>query len=293
MRANQKILVVDDDPVVGKSFNRVLSNKGYIVIHAQNAQEALTKLQDVDLIYTDIKMPGMNGLEFAEEMKARRPWTPVVIITGFGTQANEARAKAAGVTAFLQKPLSPEMIEGSALDALRQPEPPLMEAAVAKAEVVTVEATPAVAEAKPSLLKNIALFAAAPFIGLAYFVLLPVVGLAALAVFGIRQLLKLQATKKVLTFAKNVALFAAAPFIGLLYAMLLPLVGFGVVAGMGFKALMKYPAARNAFQVVKQAGLVVAAPFIGLAFIIALPFAGAAMLAWTGTRALMTKLNLA
>jgi CheY-like chemotaxis protein len=293
MRANQKILVVDDDPVVGKSFNRVLSNKGYIVIHAQNAQEALTKLQGVDLVYTDIRMPGMNGLDFAEEMKARRPWTPVVIITGFGTEANEARAKAAGVTAFLQKPLSPEMIEGSALDALRQPEPPLMDAAVAKAEVVSAGTMQAAAEDKRSLLANIALLAAAPFIGLAFFALLPTVGLAALAVFGIRRLLKMQTAKKVLTFVKNVALFAAAPFIGLLYAMLLPLVGFGVVAGMGFKALMKYPAARKAFAVVKQAGLVVAAPFIGLAFIIALPFAGTAMLALTGTRALMTRLDLA
>ncbi len=292
MRANQKILVVDDDPVVGKSFNRVLSNKGYIVIRAQNAQEALTKMQDVDLVYTDIKMPGMNGLALAEEMKARRPWTPIVIITGYGTLANEARAKAAGVTAFLHKPLSPEMIEGSAAYALRDPEPALIEtaappvAAVAPAAAVTTEA-------QPSFVRTIALLAAAPFIGLAFFVFTPILGLAALAVFGLRRLMQLPATKKVLHFTKNVALFLAAPFIGLLYAMLLPVVGFAVVAGMGYKALNKYPAARQTFQAMKQAGLVVAAPFIGLAFIITLPFAGAGMLAWTGTRALMNKLDLA
>lgn len=294
MRVNQKILVVDDDPVVGKSFNRVLTNKGYIVIHAQNAQEALTKMQDVDLVYTDIKMPGMNGLEFAEEMKARRPWTPVVIITGYGTLANEARAKAAGVTAFLHKPLSPEMIEGSAAYALREPEKALMTAVAPAVEAVAPEAVAkAETDAQPGFIRTIALLAAAPFIGLAFFVFTPILGLAALAVFGLRRLLQLPATKKALHFAKNVALFLAAPFIGLLYAMLLPVVGFGVVAGMGFKALMKYPAARHAFHAMKQAGLVVAAPFIGLAFIIALPFAGAGMLAWTGTRALMNKLDLA
>src|SRR5208282_5053950 len=112
MSALHKVLVVDDDPVVGKSFNRVLSQKGYVVINAQNAQEALNELQggDYDVVFTDIKMPGMDGIELAEQIKAKRPWTPVVIVTGYGTTANEERAKAAGVSAFLHKPLSPEMI---------------------------------------------------------------------------------------------------------------------------------------------------------------------------------------
>ena len=84
MRAIHKVLVVDDDPVVGKSFNRVLSNKGYAVITAANAHEALTKLKEggFDAVFTDIRMPGMDGLELAERVKARTPWTPVVIITG-------------------------------------------------------------------------------------------------------------------------------------------------------------------------------------------------------------------
>ncbi len=99
MRANHKVLVVDDDPVVGKSFDRVLSNKGYVVITAQNAREALTRLREggYDAVFTDIRMPGMDGLELAERVKANTPWTPVVIVTGYGTAANEARARAAGV----------------------------------------------------------------------------------------------------------------------------------------------------------------------------------------------------
>ena len=60
----------------------------------------------------------MSGLEVAERVKAARPWTPVVIITGHGSAESEARAKAAGVTAFLHKPLSPATIEGSAAAAL-------------------------------------------------------------------------------------------------------------------------------------------------------------------------------
>ena len=178
MTALRKVLVVDDDPVVRKSFDRVLSGKGYAVITAENGDEALRKLNEekYDVVYTDIRMPGMSGLEVAEEVKARRPWTPVVIITGYGTEAAEARAEAAGVLSFLHKPLTPEMIEDSAREALAAP--------TAEAEVA---ALPAAAE-EPLVgsvglaLKNISLFLAAPFIALAYVIALPFVGLGMLAV---------------------------------------------------------------------------------------------------------------
>ena len=52
-------------------------------------------------------------IEVAEQLRAKRPWTPVVIITGYGSADHEARAAAAGVQGFLRKPLSPEMIERS------------------------------------------------------------------------------------------------------------------------------------------------------------------------------------
>ena len=142
MNASRKVLVVDDDPVVAKSFDRVLSSKGYAVITAENGEEALRKLneENYDIVYTDIRMPGMSGLEVAEQVKARKPWTPVVIITGYGTEAAESRAKAAGVSGFLHKPLSPEMIEGSARDALAAP------AAVAEAVVLPATAEAPLAE---------------------------------------------------------------------------------------------------------------------------------------------------
>ena len=87
MDALRKVLVVDDDPVVGRSIGRVLTGKGYAVITAANGEEALAKLRDekYDVVFTDIKMPGMNGLEVAERVKASQPWLPVVIVTGFGT----------------------------------------------------------------------------------------------------------------------------------------------------------------------------------------------------------------
>jgi DNA-binding NtrC family response regulator len=180
MSALRKVLVVDDDAVVGKSFHRVLSeNKGYVVTTVENAHEALKQMreQSFDVVFTDIKMPGMDGVELAERVKASQPWTPVVIITGYGTTENESRAKAAGVTDFVRKPLSPEMIEASAAHALREAAPEVApEAVQAPMEQVHVEVIE-----KESRIKNIALFLAAPFIGLAYAVMLPVVGVVMLA----------------------------------------------------------------------------------------------------------------
>lgn len=238
----KKVLVVDDDPVVSRSFDRVLSQKGYVVITAQNAQEALNQMQgeEYDLVYTDIKMPGMDGLEFAERVKAKRPWTPVVIVTGYGTTANEARAKAAGVSAFMHKPLSPEMIEGSAMNALLQSAP----AAAQVEKASTVEITQPEPVKSENKLKNIVLFIAAPFVALIYAISLPFVGIGMLAWFGGKALRKNSAGRKTLDFLKNVSMFIAAPFVALAYVTLMPFAGAAMLAWFGAKALMrKSPAA--------------------------------------------------
>ena len=64
MSALRKVLVVDDDPVVGKSFDRVLSSKGYEVVTAQNAAEALERIRqgEYDMVYTDIRMPARTDV---------------------------------------------------------------------------------------------------------------------------------------------------------------------------------------------------------------------------------------
>lgn len=236
MSALRKVLVVDDDAVVGKSFNRVLSKKGYIVTTAQNAHEALKQIREqaFDVVFTDIKMPGMDGVELAERVKASQPWTPVVIITGYGTTENEVRAKAAGVSDFMRKPLSPEMIEESAAHALREPAallaPEVAERPVEPVQVEVVE--------EESRIKNIALFLAAPFIGLLYAVMLPLVGLAMLAWTGWKALNAMPAGRKAISNVKNVALLVAAPFIGLVYAVALPFVGTAMLLWVGGKALL-------------------------------------------------------
>jgi CheY-like chemotaxis protein len=234
MNALRKVLVVDDDPVVRKSFDRVLTGKGYAVITAENGEEALRKLAEekYDVVYTDIRMPGMSGLEVAEEVKAKRPWTPVVIITGYGTEDAEARAKAAGVSSFLHKPLSPEMIEGSARTVLAEPE-------TAEAEALPVIETPVEAEGRPeSALLNIALFFAAPFIGLAYVIVFPFVGFGVLAVLAMRAANQIGVFNKAGSMLKYGGLIVAAPFLGLAYVTVFPLIGLAMLAWMGGRAML-------------------------------------------------------
>lgn len=229
MSALHKVLVVDDDPVVGRSFDRVLTGKGYVVITAENAQQALEQLrrEDVDLVFTDIRMPGMDGVALAEQVKARRPWTPVVIVTGYGSTDNERRARAAGVSDFLHKPLTPEMIEGCASKALAP-------AATATAPTVT----PAAAEPLPRHggLKDVALFFAAPFIGLAYAVLLPFVGMGLLLWTGAQALRRAEPGTPLATL-RHVLTGLATPFVGLAFVIAVPLAGPVALAWIGAKSL--------------------------------------------------------
>jgi CheY-like chemotaxis protein len=289
MSALRKVLVVDDDPVVGKSFNRVLTDeKGYIVVTAKNAHEALKKIREesYDVVFTDIKMPGMDGVELAERVKSRQPWIPVVIVTGYGTVDNEDRAKAAGVSAFLRKPLSPEMIEESAAEALHPTVAMPMLVATEEAVAQSVQVSPLASPAKArSMLSLIGM----PFIGLAFAVLMPLVGLATLAWVGASALAANPLVRKLAVHLKNIALFLAAPFIGLAYALSLPLVGVGMLAWIGWQAFAANPKNAKTAHTLKQAGAVMAAPFIGLAFAVLLPLVGTGMLAWVGIRGLMAQ----
>jgi CheY-like chemotaxis protein len=180
----KRVLVVDDDPVVGTSFERVLTPQGYAVMTARSGAEALDRLarEDYDMVYTDIKMPGMDGIEVARRIKASRPWLPVLIITGYGDAQNEAQAEAIGVSAFLHKPLSPESIEVSAMEAC------------AEAVVQPAPAVPALEKRAPKdgfalAARNVGLFFAAPLVALFYVLIGPFVLLGMLAWIAFKALL--------------------------------------------------------------------------------------------------------
>ena len=186
MKATKRILVVDDDPVVGRSFDRVLIPRGYAVITVASGKEALERLasEDYDAVYTDIRMPGMDGIEVARRIKASRPWMPVLIVTGYGDEKNESAAKEIGVSAFLRKPLEPDTIAETAREAVAA-----STAAKTPPPIPALERHSAWSDAKLAA-KNVGLFFAAPFIALFYVVLGPLVLLSILVSMGLKALMK-------------------------------------------------------------------------------------------------------
>ena len=196
-----QVLVIDDDAVVGRSFDRVLSDKGYEVSTALSGEEALETINETnfDVVFTDIKMPGMDGLEVTERIKARCPWTPVVVITGYGTDDNEAKASVLGASGFVRKPLTPEMIESITLKAVNDAEKveevmPEIHETVEPAEVAVASEAEA-PKAPNSKLKNVGLFFASPFIALGYVIALPFVGFYMFVKLGREAYAKKQLSK--------------------------------------------------------------------------------------------------
>ncbi len=80
------ILFVDDHEVLARLSCEILEMHGYRAVSAFNAQDALTKFdqQDFDILVTDFRMEGMNGLELARQVHQKNPQVPVIIVTGYG-----------------------------------------------------------------------------------------------------------------------------------------------------------------------------------------------------------------
>src|SRR5690242_1659993 len=100
------LLVADDDPAVRQSLERALTREGYSVVLAPDGLAALDRLKagGVDLVLSDLKMPGLTGLELLREAKAVAPDVDVILLTAFGTVEEAVRAMKDGATDFLTKP---------------------------------------------------------------------------------------------------------------------------------------------------------------------------------------------
>jgi len=100
------LLVADDDPAVRQSLERALTREGYAVVQAPDGQSALERLQagGVDMVLSDLKMPGLNGLELLKAAKVVAPDVDFVMLTAFGTVEEAVQAMKDGATDFLTKP---------------------------------------------------------------------------------------------------------------------------------------------------------------------------------------------
>jgi len=106
--AKANILVVDDEATIRSLFKETLEEQGHRVKTAKTASEGieLVKQQDFDLVFLDLKMPGMNGAEFFSQIKTIKPKLPVTIITGYPDSDMMARALAQGPFGVMNKPFA-------------------------------------------------------------------------------------------------------------------------------------------------------------------------------------------
>jgi PAS domain S-box-containing protein len=119
-RGTETILVVEDDDAVRKIVRTTLESAGYKVVEARDGVEAIdsVRTQDarVDLVLTDIVMPGMSGREMADRLRQSSPGLPVVFMSGYTDDAVAAEGKPD--TAFLQKPFTPLVLATAVRQAL-------------------------------------------------------------------------------------------------------------------------------------------------------------------------------
>jgi excisionase family DNA binding protein len=120
-----RILVVDDEQAVRDLLAKTLTMAEYEVDTAGDGPSALDRLRAVeyDLLITDLKMPGMDGLSVIREARRQTPELPVIIITGYSTEANAIEAIDLGVAGYLTKPFRLPRILAAAARALGEPVP--------------------------------------------------------------------------------------------------------------------------------------------------------------------------
>lgn len=101
-----RILVVDDDPAVLELLGKSLQLSDYEVDLCGDGPSGLERLSavDYDLLIVDLKMPGMDGLSVIREARRRNLELPVIIVTGFSTEANAIEAINLGVSGYITKP---------------------------------------------------------------------------------------------------------------------------------------------------------------------------------------------
>ena len=105
---NKRILVIDDEPALGKGCRLVLSEEGYEVDICMNGMAGISALQNEDygLALLDMKLPDMNGMDILRRIRREQPGTYVIVITGYSTVQNAVKAMKLGAYDYLSKPFS-------------------------------------------------------------------------------------------------------------------------------------------------------------------------------------------
>jgi len=117
-----KILIVDDELSVRELFSGVFTDDGYDVIAAEDGNSALDILRrdNIDVIFLDLKLFGMNGIELCRQIRKTKPVSMIFAITGWGPLFEIEECREAGFDDYFEKPLDMEMLLGVVADSFKK-----------------------------------------------------------------------------------------------------------------------------------------------------------------------------
>jgi DNA-binding NtrC family response regulator len=199
MNAQKKVMFVDDEEGVRVSWDRYLSAHGFDVTTAEDGANAISKLrkEEVDVVVSDLKMPGVDGIQLLEWIHSKRPETQFILLTGYGSEEVEKTVRQLGAFDYLNKPISPDtlaavvtaathlkLLPKESVPVATEAAPSVTEfAATAVEEAVETKAVEQEVVHKSGLRRTAEIVGgliAAPILGLAFVVFLPVIGFGAL-----------------------------------------------------------------------------------------------------------------
>lgn len=198
MERKQRVMFVDDEAGVRESWDRLLTDRGFAVRTAIDGANAMVELEEeaADVVVADLRMPRVDGLQLLEWLKEEQPETRFILVTGYGSDAVEEKARQLGAFGYLHKPVNPETLSAVITSAtqvdlskIQVPAEVVRPAeAVAEATSPEVLATVAVPEVVPakqqSLIRKLSEVGGglvfAPLMGLAFVLFLPLIGFGGL-----------------------------------------------------------------------------------------------------------------
>ena len=115
-----RVLLVEDDPEVRLVVAKMLDSTGHAVLEADSSDEAerIVREQDVDIVLTDMVMPGRGGLEVAEALRAIRPSMGVVLMSGYSERLLESSAVPERGFTYIEKPFAPHELTAALRSAM-------------------------------------------------------------------------------------------------------------------------------------------------------------------------------
>lgn len=119
---NNKIFVVDDDPTIIKLYEMTFAREGFELVSASSGEEALELLEDekIHVMFLDLKLPGMDGIELCTRIKKDMPMTIIHAVTGYASIFELTDCKEAGFDDYFKKPVKVKTLLKAAEDAFEK-----------------------------------------------------------------------------------------------------------------------------------------------------------------------------